>query len=376
MLISYLFYYIYIYEEKKAMKNYKKYSQKQVLGLLSGLLFCILLLSACDAPKMTQASSTVPSSFVTERDSQQLQTYQEWISQMQQSGGDVTKYRHQFQTDQAALNSAKTAAQYKKAQNTLDLHISDIQIPVFKTQIKATREQLQQKVTNWRKEHTFTSNYDGHQYAPAYEYDTDGIQSTIEEELSTAQTIADYQFIADEAKNTLINFEAMVDNTNDKTPYDQAHKTDLSLLKRYNANTGKAIVISLGEQAIRVYNQGEVVKAFLATTGRPTRPSLPGKWFVEDKATHIVFKSGVPVGSPDYYPDTPITYALQYHKDGYFIHDSYWRNDYGPGTNFPHQDSSGCDCAATGSHGCVNMPTEQTAWVYDYAELYTPVIIY
>jgi lipoprotein-anchoring transpeptidase ErfK/SrfK len=67
---------------------------------------------------------------------------------------------------------------------------------------------------------------------------------------------------------------------------------------------------------------------------------------------------------------------MQYHSYGYNLHDSWWRSDYGPGTQFPHADSSGNQSAFEGTHGCVNMLEENAHWLYDYVDLGTAVIIY
>ncbi len=168
----------------------------------------------------------------------------------------------------------------------------------------------------------------------------------------------------------------MTTNTADKTPYNQQHKTDIQLMQHYNKLNNKVVIVSLEEQAVRVYDQGKLVNAFLATTGRPDRPSIPGVWWVEGKQSPTVFKAGVPQSSPYWYPDTPINYAMQYHSQGYFIHDSWWRADYGPGTNFPHADSSGDSFSSQGSHGCVNLSKDNAAWLYGFVKLYTSIIIY
>jgi lipoprotein-anchoring transpeptidase ErfK/SrfK len=150
----------------------------------------------------------------------------------------------------------------------------------------------------------------------------------------------------------------------------------MQLLTHYQLPGQKVVIISLHEQALRVYENGQLVKAFLVTTGGPVHPSLPGVWWVEAKLSPTVFKAGVPVGSPDYYPDTKINYAMQYHSRGYFLHDSWWRINYGPGTNFPHQDSTGNAFASSGSHGCVNLSTADAAWLYQFVNLNTKIIIY
>ena len=174
----------------------------------------------------------------------------------------------------------------------------------------------------------------------------------------------------------LYNFQAMTQNANDNIPYNAVHQTDLKLMQHYGKTNTKVLIISLHEQAMRVYENGKLVNAFLVTTGRPDRPTPPGAWWVEVKESPTVFKSGVPEGSDGWYPDTPINYAMQYHSNGYFIHDSWWRNDYGPGTNFPHNDSSGDTFSSQGSHGCVNLSKDNAGWIYGFVDISTSIIIF
>jgi len=180
----------------------------------------------------------------------------------------------------------------------------------------------------------------------------------------------------EDADMYLTNFHAYEANASDKTSWKQAHATDLQLLKHYNALNQKVVVISLGEETMRVYQNGHLVKAFQVTTGQPAKPSLPGDWSVEEKQSPTVFRSDEPKSSPYWYPDTPINYAMLYHSGGYFLHDSWWRDNYGFGTQFPHADSSGDSFSYTGSHGCINIQESNAAWLYSFVDVNTPVIIY
>ncbi len=151
----------------------------------------------------------------------------------------------------------------------------------------------------------------------------------------------------------------------------------MQLLKHYNLQKGQVIIVSTIEQALRLYQDGKLVKSFLVTTGRVELPALPGNWTVQNRESPTVFKSPEPKGSPYWYPDTPIHYAILYHHGGYFIHDSCWRADYGPGTQFPHYDSGGDESfGGDGSHGCVNVQLDQAAWLYNNTDFNTQIVIY
>jgi hypothetical protein len=351
--------------------------------LFSALMLCLVLLSACSsnagntgAGSPTAVSTPTIDSTTKNQGDLQLLAFQQWISLMQQYNGNTTIYQQQFHTDQQALNNASTEGAYITALAKLNAHVAAIKIPAMKTESQNLQNQLQQEVASWGQQHQYHDDFNNTNYPLGFEYGPTGIGDWVQQELQSAQTLADYQQAIEDLNMYLTNFQAMVTNTGDKTPYNKVHQTDLQLLQHYGYMNKKVVVISLAEQAMRVYQNGALVNAFLVTTGRPERPSPPGTWWVEGKKSPTVFKATVPQTSPYWYPDTPINYAMQYHSDGYFLHDSWWRSDYGPGTNFPHQDSSGDSFSSFGSHGCVNIAKDNAAWLYNFVVVYTKVVIY
>src|SRR5258708_32714036 len=100
-------------------------------------------------------------------------------------------------------------------------------------------------------------------------------------------------------------------------------------------------MVLMVEQARWYFQAGNVIRAFYVTTGRVERPALPGVWTTQNRESPTLFKSPDPPGSPYWYPDTPIHYAILYHWGGFFVHDAWWRVNFGPGTQFPHYDT-GC----------------------------------
>lgn len=352
--------------------------------LFSVLTLCILLFSACSSVTSGGTVASTPTPLPTpaidptlkNQGDMQLQTFQKWITLMQQYGGTITTYQQEYNTDQQALATATTSAAYKTALAQLTTHVQAIQLPAMRAENASLQQRLQQQVAGWGKQHTYHDDFNNTTYQLGFEYGSNGIGNWAQSDLTAAQTIADYQQAIENLNMYLTNFQASTANFGDKTPYNQPHKTDLQLLQHYGMMHGKVVVVSLAEQAMRIYQNGQLIKAFLVTTGRPDRPSPPGTWWVEGKQSPTVFKAGVPQSSPYWYPDTPINYAMQYHSQGYFIHDSWWRADYGPGTNFPHQDSSGDPFSAQGSHGCVNMAKADAAWVYGFVQVYTSIVLY
>ncbi len=350
---------------------------------MSAIMLCLVLLSACasnagNTGPGTSTAIATPTIDLTSKNQGELQllAFQQWISLMQQYNGDTTTFQQQYAADQQALNNARTEVAYKTALAKLNTHVAAIKIPAMKAESQNLQDQLRQEVTSWGQQHQYHDDYNNTNYPLGFEYGPNGIGGWVQQELNSAQTWADDQQAIEDLNMYLTNFQAMVTNAGDKTPSDQVHQTDLQLMQHYGYMNKKVVVISLYEQAMRVYQNGKLVNAFLVTTGRPERPSPPGTWWVEGKESPTVFKANVPQSSPYWYPDTPINFAMQYHSDGYFLHDSWWRADYGPDTNFPHQDSSGDSFSANGSHGCVNLAKDNAAWLYNFVQIYTPVLIY
>lgn len=368
-------------DRSKQRKSYAGHHRPALL--LTVVMLCLVLASACS----TNAGTTTPSastpspapaidSMLKNQGDMQLQVFQQWIALMQQFNGDATTYQQEYTSDQQALNAATTSTAYKAALEKLNAHVGSIKIPAMKAESQSLQKQLQQQVASWGQQHQYHDDYNNTNYPLGFEYGPTGIGAWVQQELDTAQTMADYQQAVEDLNMYLANFQAMTTGANDKTPYNQVHQTDIQLMQHYGFMHKKVVVVSLYEQAMRVYQDGQLVNAFLVTTGRPDKPSPPGTWWVEGKKSPTVFKADVPKTSPYWYPDTPINYAMQYHSDGYFLHDSWWRSDYGPGTNFPHQDSSGDPFSAQGSHGCVNLSKDNAAWLYNFVQLYTTVLVY
>lgn len=369
------------------IQKHIKYSIGQRTGALffSGLILC-LLLSACSfsgssgttAQAGSPAATPTPGITTTmkKQGTTQLQTFQQWIALMKKYNGDARTFQQQYTTDQQTLQNAKTVSAYQSALATLNTQVAAIQMPAMKTEGLNLQQKLNQQVTSWGQQHTYHNAYDNTTYPLGYEYASNGIGGWVQDDLSSAKNVADYQQAIENLNMYQSNFQAYMTNSSDKTPYNQSHNTDLQLIQQNGKMNSKAVIVSLSEQAMRVYNNGKLVNAFLVTTGRPDKPSIPGTWWVEGKQSPTVFKAGVPQSDPNWYPDTPINYAMQYHSGGYFLHDSWWRNDYGPGTNYPHADSSGDSFSSQGSHGCVNLSKDDAGWLYNFVELYTPIIIY
>lgn len=134
----------------------------------------------------------------------------------------------------------------------------------------------------------------------------------------------------------------------------------------HDTGAGKDIVVSLSMQELVAYQDGCVVRATPVTTGRPQLPTPAGSYHVFYKTTPWMMRSPWPPGSPFWYPNTLVTWVLEFKEGGYFLHDAYWEStsDYGPGGEFNQ---------SAASHGCIHIPTPFMQWLYSWTPVGTPV---
>ncbi len=296
---------------------------------------------------------------------------------LKMNGIDISTYQPQVDADKAAASKIKNVQEYIKFSKQVDADIASMHDDLVTGQAKAAIQQFHKEADAWSKAHPYHNKFDGKNYSQDAGYQMDGVGSLLDLELTWCYTVDDFQNMITTANDELFNLHMFEQDYSDKTAYNQVHTTDTQLLNHYNLHKGQVIVVSMIEQALRFYQDGKLVKSFLVTTGRQDRPSLPGNWTPESRESPTVFKSSDPPGSPYWYPDTPIHYAIDYHHGGYFVHDSWWRVDYGPGTQYPHHDSGGDESfAGNGSHGCVNVQEDQMAWLYSHTDINTQVLVY
>jgi len=302
------------------------------------------------------------------------------INLLKKYGQNYSSFQQRYDADKNALANATSITDYLKFSSHIDSDLASIQTPLTEGEASYLLNQYHQEVTSWGKAHQFHDSYDGGTYNLDYEYDEQGIGSDADAAVQYAQStqsLDDYQTAMDLINNDMLHLKAMEADYSDKTPWNKVHATDIQLMKHYNLMSGQVLVVSLIEQTLRLYNNGKLVRSFLITSGQYDKPSPPGFWNIFLRQSPTVFKSSEPKGSAFWYPDTKINYAMEYHDGGYFFHDSWWRVNYGPGTNFPHYDVGGDESfAGNGSHGCINMQENDAAWLYANTSYGAAVLLY
>jgi L,D-transpeptidase catalytic domain len=305
------------------------------------------------------------------------------IIKLKQYGQNTTNYEHSLNADQTALAQARSINDFLKVSSQIDRDTSSLQIALTAGYASYLLKQYNQEVSSWGNAHQYHDPVDGGTYNLDYEYGSNGTGPDGNAALQYAQSTqqpSDYQSAIDTINGNFLHLRALEADYKDKTPYNQPHATDIQLMKHYHvygSNGGPVLVVSMIEQALRFYNNGKLIRAFPIVSGQYLKPSPPGFWSIILRQSPTKFKSSGPQGSAFWYPPTPIQYALEYHSGGYFFHDAWWRSDFGPGDNFPHNDASGTTIYnGNGSHGCINMNPKDIAWLYPQIPWGAAVILY
>ncbi len=293
-------------------------------------------------------------------------------------GMDASPYQPLYDADKAAMGKASTITSFLAISQKIDADIASMHDDLVQGASHYLINALDHEANTWGNAHAYHDKFDGKNYILTAGYTMPGIGYWLNRELGWAYLPSDYQAVVDEENNEFFNLHMLEQDYSDRTPYNQVHATDMLMMQHYpNLKHGMVLMISQVEQAMRVYMNGKLIRSFQVTTGRVERPALPGVWTVQDRKSPDEFKSSDPPGSPYWYPPTPIHYAILYHWGGFFVHDAWWRVNFGPGTQFPHYDVGGDESfAGNGSHGCVNMQENDAAWVYANTDWNTQIAMY
>lgn len=112
------------------------------------------------------------------------------------------------------------------------------------------------------------------------------------------------------------------------------------------------VEVNLSTQTLSAYRGDQIINTFLVSTGTSAFPTVTGTYQIYAKYSQYTMRG------PDYdLPDVP--YTMFFYK-GYSLHGTYWHNNFGTPM----------------SRGCVNMKTEDAAWIYEQAPVGTYVFIH
>lgn len=125
------------------------------------------------------------------------------------------------------------------------------------------------------------------------------------------------------------------------------------------ADISKQVYIDLKSQYTYFYDQGELINSGPITSGREKFETITGTYAIYAKKQKTILKS--PFEDVKY--ELKVDYWMPFYS-GYGFHDAYWRTVYG-----------GADYKTAGSHGCINTPYDLVAFLYNWADVGTKVII-
>jgi lipoprotein-anchoring transpeptidase ErfK/SrfK len=119
-----------------------------------------------------------------------------------------------------------------------------------------------------------------------------------------------------------------------------------------SGNGARWIDVNLSSQMVYAHEGDTVVNSFLVSTGTWIHPTVTGKF-----AIYIKLRSGSMSGPGYYLPNVP--YIMYFYKS-YGLHGTYWHSNFGTPM----------------SHGCVNLRTDDAAWLYNWSSIGTVVNVH
>ena len=124
---------------------------------------------------------------------------------------------------------------------------------------------------------------------------------------------------------------------------------------------GSYIEVSLDNQHLWLYKDGALITETDIVSGAPTpeRETYRGAWPIAYKASPYTLTSDV------YGYTTHVTYWMPF-VYGQGLHDATWQSSFG-GNRYK---------SGAGSHGCINLPKDQAAVIYNTIDGGYPIIIY
>lgn len=127
--------------------------------------------------------------------------------------------------------------------------------------------------------------------------------------------------------------------------------------------------VDLSAQHMWYVVDGSVALETDVVTGEPIPEKVTpeGVYSILEKSQNkvLVGATDPATGQPEY--QTPVNYWMRVTWEGVGFHDAIWQSSFGGTRN---------QISGVGSHGCINMPLDQAASLYDMIEVGTPVVIH
>ena len=114
---------------------------------------------------------------------------------------------------------------------------------------------------------------------------------------------------------------------------------------------------------VTAYEADDPVNSFLTIKGAGPRPTPVGVFTILRRVANETMNSdtiGIPRFGPGGYYLTNVLFTQYFNNDGASLHYNYWSSKWG----YP------------GSHGCLGLTYQDSAWLWDWAHVGTPVVIH
>jgi hypothetical protein len=134
--------------------------------------------------------------------------------------------------------------------------------------------------------------------------------------------------------------------------------------QRLDDFTGNWLDVNLSAPArVTAYEGDQPANSFLTIIGAGPRPTPTGVFTILRRVANETMNSdtiGIPRFGPGGYYLTNVLFTQYFTGDGASLHYNYWSSNWG----YP------------GSHGCLGLTYRDSAWLWDWAHLGTPVVIH
>jgi lipoprotein-anchoring transpeptidase ErfK/SrfK len=121
--------------------------------------------------------------------------------------------------------------------------------------------------------------------------------------------------------------------------------------------TSRNIVVNLSEQREYLFENGQVVDSFLISSGKDGYSSHTGSFRITAKLSSQNMGNRDLTKAPNYFTEN--VPDVMYYNGDEALHGAYWHNNFGN----------------VMSHGCINMPLDKAAKVFDWAPMGTEVTV-
>jgi hypothetical protein len=125
--------------------------------------------------------------------------------------------------------------------------------------------------------------------------------------------------------------------------------------------SGRWIDVQLTQQLMTLYEDRDPVRVVVMTSGMAGWETPPGEYTILWRVPNETMSSGA-IGAEHFFKLEDVLYTQYFTDEGHAIHYAWWRT---PET-----------IGRPGSHGCLNVLLDDSAFMWDWADVGTPVIVH